>query len=662
MKKLTAIILAAALALVMCAALSACTDRGDVWLNEAEILAEANADGSIDVAETWRAEISSSEPRKNLYKELTFTSSAQREEFIESFSVTAGDGSVVETRRLEYSPEHYANSIYTSSEGVFAYYYVYGSTRLEIGVFFPGITSGEREFTFRYTLPDAVTVYDDCAMIYWSQFSADYSLYIDSYTCRLTLPEGAAMAEDDESTLFWLHINGADESDTAASGNEITFTARGLSYEEGDTPIAEIRVMTGTERFTETAATSGAVRQRVIDEETAWYEAYEEELRRERIWLIAGLVAGIVCVLGAVALAVYFKLFFGKYDKNKYPEYVREIPPGYGAAEMGYFFYHYDGSADSSKNRSRLISATILELARRGIVDIEKPLDDKEDCILKINEVPEAELNDMKGYERAVYNMLSKAQSAAGDKPFTMDEFSDYAKNNDRSVANDVKAFASSASAEYRRGGYTGTDPRNFTYISGFFAFAAAIMLWILLPEAIFLTIGLIVMGAALFIFSPKVAKLNKKGEAKHAEAHALKRYMLEFSNLKEYEIPQLALWEEYMVFATMMGISEEVLKELKASYPELSDPARFAAARPSFGRSYLFTYFALSGLRGGPVFDIGAHIFRSVNAVNNTIRAITASRNLASGVRKIGGGFGRGGGGFRGGGGGSFGGGGGAR
>ena len=157
--------------------------------------------------------------------------------------------------------------------------------------------------------------------------------------------------------------------------------------------------------------------------------------------------------------------------------------------------------------------------------------------------------------------------------------------------------------------------------------------------------------------FAPKVPSLNSKGIAKHAEAHALKRFMLEFSNLKEYEIPQLQLWEEYMVYATMMGISERVLKELKAVYPELSDPASFEPGG-IFARSYLFTYFALSSLRGG-MFDIGSHINNTVSAINNTVNAVKAGSGRSRGGF---GGFGRGGGGFRGGGGGRFGGGGGFR
>lgn len=48
---------------------------------------------------------------------------------------------------------------------------------------------------------------------------------------------------------------------------------------------------------------------------------------------------------------------------------------------------------------------------------------------------------------------------------------------------------------------------------------------------------------------------------------------MEDFSYLNEKEVPELVLWEKYLVFATAFGIAEKVLKQLKVKYPELNDP-----------------------------------------------------------------------------------------
>ena len=39
---------------------------------------------------------------------------------------------------------------------------------------------------------------------------------------------------------------------------------------------------------------------------------------------------------------------------------------------------------------------------------------------------------------------------------------------------------------------------------------------------------------------------------------------------LDEKEIPDIALWEHFLVYATAFGIAEKVLKQLKIVYPDL--------------------------------------------------------------------------------------------
>lgn len=47
---------------------------------------------------------------------------------------------------------------------------------------------------------------------------------------------------------------------------------------------------------------------------------------------------------------------------------------------------------------------------------------------------------------------------------------------------------------------------------------------------------------------------------------------MEEFSLIKDREVPELALWEKYLVYATVFGSADKVLKQLKVVYPNLED------------------------------------------------------------------------------------------
>ena len=44
---------------------------------------------------------------------------------------------------------------------------------------------------------------------------------------------------------------------------------------------------------------------------------------------------------------------------------------------------------------------------------------------------------------------------------------------------------------------------------------------------------------------------------------------MMDFSLLKEKDVPDLVLWEKFLVYATAFGISEKVIEQLKIVYPD---------------------------------------------------------------------------------------------
>ena len=158
---------------------------------------------------------------------------------------------------------------------------------------------------------------------------------------------------------------------------------------------------------------------------------------------------------------------------------------------------------------------------------------------------------------------------------------------------------------------------------------------------------GIMVFSLVTMFTMPKYRKLNKDGEKEYATLEGLERFMLHFSNLKEYEIPQLILWEEYMVYATMMGIAEEVLEELKVAYPELLNPSYYSGY---VGHNYFYTYIWLS--RGGS-FNVGANIGKSFDSISSSITSLSNPVKVNSSNSGKFGGFSSSGGGFRGGGGG---------
>ena len=73
-------------------------------------------------------------------------------------------------------------------------------------------------------------------------------------------------------------------------------------------------------------------------------------------------------------------------------------------------------------------------------------------------------------------------------------------------------------------------------------------------------------------IASKRVAVYTQEGIDESTKWKGLKKYMEEFSLLKEKEVPEIVLWEKFLVYATVFGIADKVLKQLKVVYPDLEE------------------------------------------------------------------------------------------
>lgn len=118
-------------------------------------------------------------------------------------------------------------------------------------------------------------------------------------------------------------------------------------------------------------------------------------------------------------------------------------------------------------------------------------------------------------------------------------------------------------------------------------------------------------------IASNKIDVYTQKGIDEQDKWEALERYMKDFSLLKEKEVPDLKIWESFLVYATVFGISEKVIEQLKTVYPEYRDmdysiyPNLYIAMNMDFSRSFNSVSNAMSssfssGSGGGGGFSGG--------------------------------------------------------
>jgi len=142
----------------------------------------------------------------------------------------------------------------------------------------------------------------------------------------------------------------------------------------------------------------------------------------------------------------------------------------------------------------------------------------------------------------------------------------------------------------------------------------------------------LIIIGINIIQTSKLIKRFDgytQKGINEQVKWKAFKKFMVEFSLLKEKEIPQLVLWEKYLVYATAFGVADKVIKQLKISYPELNDT-------DTLNNMVLFS--TLSGPNG-----LNTRFLSSINTSTSHMYSSTYSSGSGGG-----GGFSGGGGGGR--------------
>ncbi len=304
--------------------------------------------------------------------------------------------------------------------------------------------------------------------------------------------------------------------------------------------------------------------------------AEQIDTQADKIWNfivdVLDPILGAILVVLAIVLGIGLKIYLKKKSKPKKgddtPLYVREVPDGWTPGEMCPLFYYFDKKKvylDDS------ISATILDLARKGYIEITD--DDPDDQKLARIKILKLEKDSLKTHEGIVLELLESVSN--GREWFQMEEFESYIKNNEQFVAGQIKSYNDACEKKIKDAGYIGTKSKAqkvYEKIAVFFLLGGillAILDYIVLAWSLFLwtEIGMIALGAALSFANVPYPQLTKEGEKIYFEFHALEDFLKDFSSLDEHSIPALSLWNEYMVYATAMGIAEVVSKNMDVKY-----------------------------------------------------------------------------------------------
>lgn len=618
------------------------TGDADQLLRSVSIQAQLLENGNMQVTERWDISLYDRDKSySNLFKSFPYSSEQQ----ITDFSVTDNDTG------LTYSFEGEFSSLYELSETPETCYLIANGQGTELGWFMPPVDEGDASFTLSYTVTNAVERYADVGVLYHGFIGKRFSIPITQFTAEILLPEGA----NQQDLRGWMHCT-AESWLSIDSANHITLTASEIPAETN----VETRICAPASLFPNAQRTSSETAlEKISQEEQQWADEWEAQKERERFLALVSAIAAIVITAAGIVFGILCRVLKRRH-KVEEPDYYREIPAGSSPGSAGALFYYYDGGIQSGEARNHVAAATMMSLARKKWITFEenpagqqtKKKDD--DLLIRIENgsIP------LTPSENSFYQLLSRAAEQQ-DGCLTLQDFERYAKKHAQSYQNQMNAFVNAADNEIAPKGYFEKELLlvNAVRIISILALLMSVVLFFATTGhmAVFCA-GLLVGGLFALILSCGKTRLSVQGETDLGIWYGLQRFLLDFSNMKEYGVFQLPLWEEYLVYAAMMGISDEVSEQLRKAYPQVwtsseQDPNFFPRT------SYLYWMYR-PHYRHRAHFSFADQLSRTVDnagkAAQNAINAVSGKGGSRSGGSGFGGGgFGGGGGGFGSGGGG---------
>lgn len=436
-----------------------------------------------------------------------------------------------------------------------------------------------RIFTIEYTVKDCINVYKDCAEFYWQFLGNEFEIPSEKITGTITLPA----VEDVEHLRVWAHgpLNGNIEK---VSNSKVMFNVTDMPINT----MLEVRIVTPKDKFnvTKSKEYDEYKQDAIIAEEVEWANEanHKREIAAKRRRIIGLCMDVLMGTLSAIYLVNIFKNLKKLFKTKKLKpteeiQYFRDIPDPYASAADGAYMYFYE-NGKASNFTSNILSGTFMNLALKGWIVFEVVRGTLKDTLkVKVNKNGKVALTDD---ENVIYEFLLNYVGKI-DGEFTMKEFRNYCvKYNtkfEEVVSKFTKAYEDNAIKNEKVDEHRASTKTYRGLIAMLYSFASFLLMIFAMPLGLrSFMISLLMMALAvcntviLSLINVKTTGLTQKGVDEKSHWVGLKKYMEDFSLLKEKEVPDLVLWEKFLVFATAFGISKKVIKQLKIIYPELAN------------------------------------------------------------------------------------------
>ncbi len=496
-------------------------------------------------------------------------------------------------------------------------------------------SSYARASLITYTLKDLVVVHNDIAEIAHDFIGTDYAEEINNLIIRINLPSSS------KELRIFSHgpLNGKNR---IIDDKSVEITYETLDKEnavDGRVVFDKSIVPNATKK----SNVDGLGKILEVEKERANYanKLREAARKREKMLQTLAIIMEILLGIWLIGLIVIVYKFYNKNDKEYRSEfngkYFRDFPEEYTPSTVSYLMNK------SINNLS--FNAGILDLIRKKAITIEEVTIDKKGLFknkqqkdYKLSRNMNFNLDTLSTSEKKLFNLLI---GTVGNGDYVilgdMKEFSKDYDNAKRLISGyDSWRYACESEAEAEEF-YENTKKEKTNCILYSLIFIPITFLALLCGSNMGRVLLIDLFGILAIIYFSSATKRTKKGNEQYHKWKGLKNFLADFGRLDEKDLPEIKLWERYLVYATMFGLAVKVQNTMKMNLE-----------RMNYSDNIDFTYL---------YFDNYYFSNSMTNAVNSSLssaRGTISTHELASSSDSSSGGYGGGssfgGGGFGGG------------
>ncbi|MBU1093932.1 MAG: DUF2207 domain-containing protein [Firmicutes bacterium] len=283
------------------------------------------------------------------------------------------------------------------------------------------------------------------------------------------------------------------------------------------------------------------------------------------IILFASSVAVVLIMLGT--LAYYNKKYFQMFKTEEVGEYLRELPSDHSPAEVGYLYRF-------KKTKTEDITATLLDLINRDYIKISNSkvnmISENASYDLELN--TEKSRDNLKEHEKHLIEWFFKT-IGNGIKVKTKDieNYGAHHLNQARSYTGESIKFTNliqdvcdkqdffDSTIEIKK------SNAMMLLTLPFIAVFSIIIMGIIFYASVYLDI-LMIIGVSVYYgyYVSTRKRRSKNGQLLYKKWYAFKHFLEDFGSFEDYPIPSIEIWEHYLAYATVFGIADKVMDQLK--------------------------------------------------------------------------------------------------